>query len=351
MKALLICADNIYLTPFIKTYSVILDKLHWKYDIIYWDKNNNEIINNSNYYRFEHSGKNKIFGYFKYRKFIKKKLNNINYNLVIVLNSVLIWILFYELVSNFRKRFIYDIRDYSYEGYWIFRFIQNYVIKNSLLNVISSEGYKNFLPDSKYYISHNSIEIKNNSSKDMREKISFPIRLSFIGLIRFMNMNKKIIDYFKNDERFLIQFIGTNAENLKEYVNRNNIKNVRLIDTFNPSETLKYYCQTDVILNLYGNNTPLLDFALSNKLYYAANLYKPILVCPDTYMDRVVSRNKLGFTLDLDNLEQKEEFIKYLKYLDRAEFIRNCESFSNKVREENAVLERALIEKITELTE
>lgn len=86
-------------------------------------------------------------------------------------------------------------------------------------------------------------------------------------MIRYQDRNKKIIDLFNNDDRFQNHFIGKNAFELKDYITERHIKNVRLVDQFPTEKTLDYYAVTDAILNVYGNHTPLLDYALSNKLY------------------------------------------------------------------------------------
>lgn len=195
-------------------------------------------------------------------------------------------------------------------------------MNTSKLNVISSEGYKAFLPQGRRYILvHNYSDVSVEIIKEFGKKTqNTPLRLSYIGLIRFQEQNKKIIDLFANDKRFLLQFIGKNAMELEEYVTTHHIENVRLIDQFPSDKTMDFYRNTDVILNAYGNHTPLLDYALSNKLYYAAALRLPILVSKDTYMEKIAVEGGFGFTLDIDDISIKEKFISWINGLDRIEF-------------------------------
>ena len=60
MKALLILSDNIYLTPYLNFYKELLKQLSINYEVVYWDKNVNEIIAEKNYYRFTFSTKEAI---------------------------------------------------------------------------------------------------------------------------------------------------------------------------------------------------------------------------------------------------------------------------------------------------
>lgn len=352
MKALVILADNIYLTPYLKFYTDLLDNCNFNYDVIYWDKNNNEIVNKSNYIRFRITSRNKVnklVGYFKYRRYIKKIEKNKKYDLIIPLHSIVTFIIFDMLLKKYKRRYIYDVRDYSYERFYMFRYVQKKIVKNSLINVISSKGYKKFLPKEKYFVIHNLPNNNYENFKQLNNTTNEKIQISYIGLIRFMEQNKKILKFFKNDNRFCINFIGTNANQLKKFCCDNNINNVNLIDTFNSELTLNYYEKTDIIMNLYGNNTPLLEYALSNKLYYSACLYKPILVCDNTYMEKVSKKYNIGFTIKMKSEKEKDELYEFMKKLDRKNFINNCNRFMEEVLNEQELLIKELTNRISTL--
>ena len=343
MKVLFVLADNVYLTPYLKFYTHILDEQKYEYDVVFWDKNNNEQTIEENYYRFIGKGNNsisKVFNYIKYRKYILYILNKNKYDIVIPLHSIISFILTNCLIKNYKNRYIYDVRDYSFEKYSIFRKSQKKLVNNSLINIISSEGYKNFLPDSVYFVVHNCPNIEVSHTKRINQSC---INISYIGLIRFMEQNKKILLFFKNDERFHLNFIGTNAENLKDFCNENQITNVSLVGTFNSNDTLKFYENTDAVMNLYGNNTPLLDYALSNKLYYSALLHKPILVCEDTYMETITRKYGIGFTLKMRDDNERTILYEYIKNLQYNEFVKNCDTFILKVKEDQKLLVSELI--------
>lgn len=344
MKALLILCDNVYLTPFIRLYENALNTAGINYDIVFWDKNNSERISEGNYIRFYYghlSIRDKIYGYWRFRKKIIKLLKKEQYDFIIPLGTFSACLIWHKLVSKYRGRFILDIRDYSFERYAFFRYIERRLTEASGLNVISSEGYKCFLPKADYRISHNLPDIKRcEAFKQLSNKNNFPICLSFIGFIRFMEQNKKIIDFFKNDDRFLVRFIGTGALQLVDYCKE--ISNVVLIDTFDPSQTLEFYKDTDFVMNMYGNNNPLVDYLLSNKLYYAAILYKPILVCKDTFMENVASSYHFGFVMELKSSDEKDKLVEYYLNINREKLIKDCNSFIEKAISEQNELENAL---------
>ncbi|MDB1944455.1 capsular biosynthesis protein [Clostridium tertium] len=354
INALIVLADNIYLTPYINLYISILNRLNINYKVIYWDKNNNEYINDSRYIRYSYKDRSKvskIIGYIKYRSLIINNLKKKNYTIIIPLHGIVSFILFDVLMLKFKNRYIYDIRDYSYEKLLIYRIIQRILVNNSMINIISSKGYKEFLPKGEYFITHNIPYNDYKKYKQYEKSSCSKISISYIGLIRFMEQNKRILRFFKNDNRFHLNFIGTNAMGLKEFCERNNIYNVTLKDTFNSSETLNYYKDTDLIMNLYGNKTPLLDYALSNKLYYSACLYKPILVCEGTYMEKISKEYGIGFTLSMNNIEEKDILYKYIFEMKRNKFIDNCNIFMKEVYEENSKLEIELTNRLENIKE
>lgn len=57
----------------------------------------------------------------------------------------------------------------------------------------------------------------------------------------------------------------------------------------------QFYKYADCINNLYGSNSNYLNFALSNRLYHSVQIGIPILVCPNTFMAKIVQRYKIGF--------------------------------------------------------
>ncbi|HEU8787401.1 TPA: capsular polysaccharide biosynthesis protein Cps4G, partial [Streptococcus pneumoniae] len=300
---------------------------------------------------FSGKGKlSKILGYVKFRKEIKKKLKENDYDMILPLHSIVSFILVDFLLFSFKNRYIYDIRDYSYEKFLVYRLVQKQLVKNSLMNIVSSDGYKFFLPMGEYFTTHNLPNmIELNEVKQLKNNSTFPIQLSYIGLIRFQEQNKKIIDFFANDSRFQLNFIGTNAGELREFCQEKNISNVNLVDTFQPKDTMSFYKNTDVVLNLYGNHTPLLDYALSNKLYFAALLYKPILVCEDTYMEKVSIENGFGFVLPMKDESEKDCLALYIQNLDRKQLIKNCDNFMDRISLEKQKTEIELEKRILSL--
>ena len=200
------------------------------------------------------------------------------------------------------------------------------------------------MPKWNYYISHNdSIVADDDIALSHSKTLSkLPIQISFIGLVRFYEQNQLLLNIFANDPRFKLAFYGKNSEPLQKYAEKNGIKNVEFVGHFDPNMTMKFYEKTDVINNFYGNNSILLKYALSNKLYYSATLGLPILVCDETYMMDVSKRYSFGIGLNTEAPSPADDFYNQYLNMDKQKIIEGGQAFMQEVAKDNAVFTDAL---------
>ena len=344
-----ITTRNVFNTSSLPKYAKIMN---YKFDIIYWDQHDiDEDAGAVNHYRYKYpmvygkSNLRKMIGYFKFRAFIKKVLKANGYEKLILLPTQTAILIFDVLLKRYSKKFIIDIRDYTAEYKKWFYFIEQLIINNAGIAVITSPAYEKFLPKHDYLISHNFTKIEEETIKIYRgREKSEKIVISCIGSIRFIEQFKKVINCFKNDDRFELRFVGRGSEHLKNFILENNIDNVILIERFENSRTLEFYLETDIIMNLYGNNNPFLDFALSNKLYYSAQLGIPILVCDNTYMEQVTKEYGFGFEFDMNNPHIKTNLYEYYDRINWNNFYESCDLFVKKVEDD----EKKFMKRISE---
>jgi len=292
----------------------------------------------------------KFIGYIKFKNFTEKILRKNDYEKVILLSGNVAVLLSEVLGRKYIKKYLIDIRDYFKENNKRYFKAEEKVIDNCALAVISSEGYKAFLPKHDYILAHNAPDIDVATREKIRVSIRYrranrgnsPIVLSFIGGVRFLEQDKRILKYFGNDKRFQIRYIGIGANNLSQYVERQEFSNVYLHDKFPPEKTLDYFSSTDAIINLYGSGTPLLDHALSNKLYYAALLTVPILVCPETFMSKISKEYNFGFDIDLNDPVIKDEFYLWYNNVDESKLVNGCDEFILKYNKEEEIFNNSI---------
>lgn len=198
-------------------------------------------------------------------------------------------------------------------------------------------AYRHFLPHRDYIISHNIQHIDKELVRQYRtreRRPNQPIVLSFIGSIRFIEQQRKLISMFRNDARFQLKFIGSGSEQLEDFCRDERINNVTLIGRFERAELPTFYMETDMAINVYGNHDPYLDYALSNKLYSAAMMGMPILVSPDTYMAEISGKYGFGCCVDLDDMSTPDKVFEFYSSIDTEKLFLACDEFMELVEKD-----------------
>ncbi len=337
MKIALICPSNLLYMPYVGNYEKILKENHVDYDIINWDRFNIEDGNNSLKYRDLKTGHQRnLIDYYKFNKFIKKRLDLVQYKKIIVFGIQLAFFLKDILNKRFKSNYVVDIRDYNKIISW-FRVAK--VIDNSSFAVLSSPGFKKWLPSSnKYIINHNTQinslndlnEISDNTIN--REKIN----ISYIGSIRDYKINIDLIESLKSSNRIKLFYHGQGIinKNINEYIDLNNIKNVRLTGRYKKEDEEDLYKTTDLVNVLIPKESINSKTLLPNRLYNAVIYGKPMLAFYGTYLAEQIENNKLGIVIS--SFERVEEqIIDYLNNFDSNIFDIHRKIFFETVIKEN----------------
>ncbi|WP_143565195.1 MULTISPECIES: glycosyltransferase family 4 protein [unclassified Sporosarcina] len=335
----------------ISLYTAELEKQGIDYDIIYVDKYGEiEKTNAKNVFRYEveikrgYSKFKKIKSYLKFKKYATLILKKNNYDRIIVWRSETALLFSSYLIKSMKRKYIINIRDYCKEKNPLIYFIMYLLINRSLFSTISSEGFKTFLPKQKYELIHsfNESVLSKSIPRNTFRKLGEPIRVCFLGYVRFFENDKKLLKALANDNRFIIQFFGEGSKYLEEFATKENINNVEFIPRFNLEETSKLLEKADVINNLYGFNDIALDTAVSIKYYYSLFLHIPILVYKGTYMEKLIDKSTTGYAVneDLDNLADK--FYKWYHNLNFEDFSNACNREMKEVKECNKSFQKLL---------
>lgn len=350
-KICLILPCNLYVIPYFKVYENMFNEMGITYDIITWNRSliKEECAGNIISYDIKDIANNKdvtkIWKYIGFYKFVRKTITNHDYEKLVFLDTSACTLVLLNgfLAKYYKNRYWVDIRDYSFENFWLYKKMLETALKNSFCYDISSRGFLEFLPHvNGYCVTHNIDRETINRVKRLSKISDDAIRISFIGNVRYYDLNVELVEAFKNDNRFRLQFYGTESEKIHNYCVENKIFNVDFEGRFPYENTALFYQKTDVINNIYGNETMEVSTALSNKLYYSAYLNKPILVSNHTYMSELVTQYDLGFVVDFDSGNLADRIYDwYIKRLTkennkRIEFIKIVENefrnYQNKFR-------------------
>jgi hypothetical protein len=341
----------------ISRYVDFLQEKSIDFDLIYMDKYGiKEELAAKRIYKYENTINSKlprtlkVFKYLSFRRFAIPILKRNNYDYIIVWNDVAIYTFGLYLARHYKNRYCLNIRDYMKQDIFPFKYIYKRAVRNAHFSTISSKGFVKYLPIGKYVLMHsmnNSILSKIQPRSVHNQKLSLPIRISFVGNVRYYSINEKIMSIFKNDYRFELHYHGSNSGPLKEYSKSNNINNTIISGTFKLNDSYKYISQSDIINNLYGTSSNNLKSAISIKFYHAVYLNIPILVFDGTYLSELVKKYKLGYIVNNLEPDLPKKIYDWYCSLDQKKFIDNCNIFKRVIYNEEKEFKKRLEEMVS----
>lgn len=324
--------------PYVDNYIEILKRDGADFDVINWDRFNIEDESELTYEDAKIGHQRGFLDYFNYCRFVLSILKRHKYERIIIFGIQLLFFLRKYLIKKYSNKFIVDIRDYNKI---IKCFNIQKVINNSTFTVISSPGFKEWLPKSnKYIINHNTIvesldelrEIKTDNIK------SDNISIGCIGALRDYQINIDLIKSLKNNKLIHLNYHGEGNINreISKYLIENRINNVSLTGRYAKEQEEDLYYLNDMINLLRYNDSINNKTALPNRLYNSVIYGKPMLAYKDTYLSDEIAKNSLG--LVIYSLEDIEIEIKsYLKDFNFIEYENSRIAFFSKIINENLI--------------
>ena len=344
MKIALICPSNLLYMPYLDNYREVLNKCEANYDIINWDRFHIEPSENPLTYRDAKVGHTRnLLDYYKYKRFVVNKLKSKKYDKIIVFGIQLAFFL-KSLFKKYKNKFILDIRDYNKViSYFDIKKVVNY----SAFTVISSPGFKKWLPLSGKYITNHNTRVdfvEDLTDMNFQREIDKKINLSYIGTIRDLNINMKLISSLKNNKRFNLYFHGEGIINkeIEAYLKDKEISNAFLTGRYNREDEDELYANGDFINVLIPNTDINSQTLLPNRLYNAVNCGKPIITFKGTFVAQLVLDNNLGLVID-SFIDLDKQIERYLSSFDEEIYKKNRFRFLNNVISENKSFNMGLI--------
>lgn len=299
--------ENVKRVPYISQYISCLNGK--AFDFLFWDRDcTDEEVGAKRSFGYRHKVRHgepslgqrleKLTGYIGFRRFATKVLEGGDYERVVCLTGNCAVLVSRVLLDKYRGRFVIDIRDYWHEDDRRYHDTEQRLIEASAFPVISSPAYRQFLGEHDFRVMHNSQILSPEEIAVADHPHSVPLHVVCVGAAKNLDYDRRVIDCFANDERFRLSFRGRGYDELGGYIAEHGIGNVEATGEFDFSRTMEMYRDADVVLSMYGNGSPYWDYALANKLYFAAQLGLPILVCERTAMADMVNKYDLGIAFD-----------------------------------------------------
>lgn len=342
MKIALVCSANLDYMPYTRQYIEHFESRGVKYDVINWDRLQIDQKSEYTYRDKKKDHRRNYFDYIRYSNFIKEIISRNKYDRIIVFSLQLGFFLRKLLLEKYNSRSILDIRDYNkIAKYYDFKRI----IKNTHYTVISSRGFLEWLiRQDNVIINHNTNitcydkDIPVNSHKEETTE------LSYIGAIRDSETQIKLISELTNRKDIILSYHGEGEEEetkrIIDYVRANNIKNILITGKYQVNEEKYLYDKADIVNIIIPVNDKNSKTLLPNRLYNAVFFGKPVVTLKGNYVASVIEQFGLG--LVINSIEEAEKIVSYFHNYDYQAYLKNRNSFLDKVIEENNNFKRCL---------
>ena len=351
MKVALIVPAEPEKAPYIQYYINVFKEKGVEYDVIAWNRSGNNLglLDHSIIYNKPSpdtlSNMKKICGFRNFKRFVERIIMQKRYDCLVVHTIMLAVFMSPFLIRYYRGNYIWDIRD-ECAFLKIVRWKFAALLKYSFCNVISSWGFKLWLPDSEYIISHN-VGFHWKEKVNMQVPSSFfqhrPLNILTIGQIRHFEGNRILVDELGNKDYFVLHFAGEGMDSLRlqQYCNDRNMKNVTFSGRYLKKDE-DNIIQTCDFVNILLPQTLTLQ-AMANRLYAAILNYKPVIVNEESIQAEYVKRYHLGIIWK-QGMSLQESIVKYIKQFDEQEFVNGRSLFFEEISADVSRFETMLSE-------
>jgi len=334
VKVAIIAFNNLAKSPYINIYADFCAAKGVEYEVVYPDRDH--LKETAKYPTIPvdwDSKKHKLLNFLSFRTRVIKYLKRTKPDFVIVLTTMPAVLLSGYLSKHYKGRYLVDVRDYTYENVGFYYGLERQALKNAAMRVISSPGFKNFLPEGDYNLCQNvNPEYASGKGGEFRRKDA-PVTIAYVGSIAYKKQCMRLIKLVEKDERFCFYFHGGEGADrqIADYLEANPNDRIKAFGPYQPSEKVAIMSNVDILFNAYGNGCKLLDYALSNKLYDSFYMQLPLLTSPQTAMSE--EAGPYSFDIDLENETTLDGLWAWYQAIDGEAFAAYSEQYLKQVFE------------------
>lgn len=343
MIALVFCGDLKY-CPYIRRYLERLDAANAAYRVYFWNRSGLSLQLPQQYRWYDNhsaltSGKaKKLVDFLGFRAWLLRELGRDKPDRVIALSTLSGVFLGSFLYRKYRRKYVFDIRDYSYEHVGPFYAIEKKLVENSAFTAISSKGFRAFLPQHDYVIAHNFNRGDIQPDARFRPKDA-PLKFVWNGVIRYFEYQTRYLDALKNDGRFEIVFHGDgpDLEKYKKYCAENGFRNAVFTGSYDNADKASLLADAAILNNCYGylqNAGNKIRYAVSNRFYDGMVYHIPQVVEPEGFKPEWAKESGIGVSFPPDG-RFADRLYEYYRSLDGEAFDAACRRTLKTVLEED----------------
>lgn len=238
----------------------------------------------------------KLFGFYKY---VKAELRKIEADIIIASH----WesLIAGALYKGDAKKLVYENLDIPTGSKLVRSLIvmfERLSLKKTDMIIHASRFYKDLYPQNiPQYVLENKPTLFDAGDYTPLQ-IHTPLRISFIGSLRYPEIFYSLIDAVNGDNRVQLTLhgAGSHYELISQYAQ--GISNITLTGRYAYSNIKNLYDESDLIWAVYPSKDYNVKYAISNKFHESMMLRRPCVFCSGTKLGDYVSENRLGFVVN-----------------------------------------------------
>lgn len=349
----IICFWDRLATPYLAKYEKLLQQEGVEYEVVLWNRTpqadaeritrggNTVSINlpcRGSFYK-------RVIKFFQWSILARQVIQKQKYSALIMLSTVPTVLLGDLLLCKFRQRYLFDIRDYTFEGRKPLRKLVMHLIHHSALTAISSKGYMRWLdPSPKIMVNHN-ITVENAegyTAPDLKNRDV--LRFAFVGNVRLDTQTEALLLQLKDRSDFAQHFYGRVLPScpIERIAEENQVENLFLHGAFDVTQKQRFFHEIDLLNAVYANawreeDIPLGDSTpIPNRLYDCLVFYRPLVASKGTYLAELIDAYGLGCTVNGFSQDAPQVIRQYADHFDQDAFMKNCDALREIVCQEEA---------------
>jgi hypothetical protein len=346
VKIALIAIGELKYTPYAARYIQAIKEKGMAYDLIFWNRSAKALdtppnhIHYDGYSALDKPLRGKLPDFWRYGRWLRRLVGEKGYGKLIILSTLSGILLYGPLMRKYDKRFIFDIRDYSYEHVPPFFRMERRLIDAAYFTCISSPGFREFLPERDYVMAHNFNRSDLPRKRPFKKKAGGALNLAYNGVIMYFDHQSRIIERLGNDGRFRLFFHGDGpeADRYRDFCAGRGYGNVFFTGAYDNSERASLLRDADILNNSYGSakKASKIRFAVSNKFYDGAIFGIPQLVETGSFKSELCREKRLGIALDARDEGFADKLIAYYEGIGAEAFNAAREAFLAEILREDA---------------
>ena len=338
MKIAILGFTKIQYMPYLHFYLDQIDCTKDKVHLIYWQRDTDldaPLPDGVTGHAFAHAMsdalplRKKLPGILGYGRFAQKVLRQIQPDFLILLHSTTALSIYPVLMRRYKKRYIFDYRDVTYETIRLYRRMVANVVQHSALSFTSSDGFRPFLPSCPHLLTSHNLLISSLQQRQTEAKPPHsPIRIAFWGLLRHIAVNRTLIEKLGGDTRFELHYYGRAQGKMRTLMEESTARyaNVFFHGEYTAADLPAMAAQTDLVHNIYGDADRTASIAMGNKYYDSLIFAVPQLCMEGSLMADLCRQKGIGLACDPNEIDFADRLYAYYTNLDRPTFAACCDA-------------------------